>query len=104
MVIILICKYLLNSRLGCFFHYYNICLLIVLINYSFSFSQEMVTERLLEVNEEIQDASDVLDFLQELNQNPLNINNATIEELQAVPGISPSIAYTIGIERQKRGS
>jgi len=66
-------------------------------------AQIPMDETLLETEVESADPSDLLDELNELQSHPLNINRASFEELQRLPGLSSVAARRILAYRKERG-
>jgi competence ComEA-like helix-hairpin-helix protein len=60
-------------------------------------------EDLLENSTRDVEDSELLDFLLRLEENPLDVNTASVEELQRVPGITPFLAQSITAYRQLYG-
>ncbi len=83
--------------------------LFFIIIFVFGFSgwliaQEPEVERLLEQQEEYSDMSDLLEMLAELEQNPIDLNQATAEQLAVLPWISNILAAEIINYRNQIGS
>ena len=62
---------------------------------SFIIAQEPDLEQLLEQQTEYSDISDLLEMLAELEQNPLDLNQATAEQLAVLPWISDVLAIGV---------
>jgi len=59
---------------------------------------------LLEQSTEDAESSELLEKLQHLQEDPLNINDATIGDLQSIPGVSPIVARNIVVTCERVGS
>ena len=70
----------------------TVVFLLILIFASAAFSQE---EELLESEVESNDASALIETLEEFQENPLNLNEASVSDLQKLPWISPVLAAKI---------
>ncbi len=73
-------------------------------NTGIAFPQELDLEKLLETEIETEDQSEVLEYLTSLQQHPLNINTASMQQLETIPWITPSVANFIVSFRKKKGS
>ena len=62
---------------------------------------ESLNERLFEYGGQDAEASPMLDDLDELARSPLNLNAATLQQLSALPFLSPPAAYALYAERRK---
>ena len=67
-------------------------------------AQQPEIEQLLEQQQEYSDISDLLEMLAELEQNPLDLNIATAQQLAVLPWISDVMAFMIIQYRDKVGS
>lgn len=67
------------------------------------FAQQSDIDWFLERTEEFEDASDVLEILAELETHPLDLNQATAEQLMLLPWISEPLARRLVAYRLKRG-
>ncbi len=67
------------------------------------YPQEIDLEKLLETEIETEDQSEVLEYLTSLQQHPLNINTASIQQLATIPWITPSVANSIVTFRKSNG-
>lgn len=76
---------------------------ILFQNTDITFPQELDIEKLLETETEAQDQSAVLEYLTSLQQHPLNINTASMQQLETIPWITPSVANSIIVFRRKNG-
>jgi hypothetical protein len=60
-------------------------------------------EDLLEQSTQEAESSELLERLQDLQENPLNLNNATIGDLEFIPGVTPIVARNIVVARERAG-
>jgi hypothetical protein len=60
-------------------------------------------EDLLEQSTQDAESSELLERMQDLQEDPLNLNNATIGDLQFIPGVSPIVARNIVVARERAG-
>jgi hypothetical protein len=60
-------------------------------------------ENLLEQETQDAESSELLETLQHLQEDPLNLNDATIADLQSIPGITPIMARNIVVARERAG-
>ncbi len=67
-------------------------------------AQEPQLERLLEQQQEYSDMSDLLEMLAELERNPIDLNQATAEQLAVLPWVSNLLAVKIINHRNRIGS
>jgi len=70
-------------------------LCFLLLHSIFCYSQDQEIEQLLEEESEYSDQYELMEFLLELEKNPLDVNSATAEELSQLPWITPTIANNI---------
>ena len=66
--------------------------------------QEPDWEKIVDSANEVQDDQPLIDYLQWLQQEPLDINRATAQELQSLPWIEPVLAERIVAFRRQTGS
>ncbi len=94
------------------FYYYIFILFIYLISCSITFAQtdssylktEEILENILQEPVGEVDESDLYDILEQLMLNPINLNNASVDELTRIPEIDISDARLIVNHRNKYGS
>jgi hypothetical protein len=60
-------------------------------------------EDLLEQSTQDAESSELLERLQDLQEDPLNLNNATIGDLEFIPGVTPIVARNIVVARERAG-
>ncbi|MGA9363324.1 MAG: helix-hairpin-helix domain-containing protein, partial [Bacteroidota bacterium] len=60
-------------------------------------------ENLLEQSTQDAESSELLERLQDLQENPMNLNDATIGDLQFIPGLTPIVARNIVVARGRAG-
>jgi len=60
-------------------------------------------EDLVEQSTQDAESSELLETLQHLQEDPLNLNDATIGDLQFIPGVTPIIARNIVVARERVG-
>lgn len=60
-------------------------------------------EDVLELEEESEDASELVEILNEIRQHPINLNRATVAELEIIPWITTELAREIVTWRQRNG-
>jgi hypothetical protein len=60
-------------------------------------------EDLLEQSTQDAESSELLERLQDLQEDPLNLNHATIGDLEFIPGVTPIIARNIVVARERAG-
>lgn len=60
-------------------------------------------EDLVEQSTQDAESSELLERLQHLQEDPLNLNDATIEDLQFIPGVTPIVARNIVVARERAG-
>ncbi|MBN2355668.1 helix-hairpin-helix domain-containing protein [candidate division KSB1 bacterium] len=77
--------------------------LMILPHLHFLSAQERDYDKWLELEQESEDQSDLLEYLEWRQDNPLDINRATQAELQRLPWITPSMAQAIVLRRQQSG-
>lgn len=80
--------------------------LLVLIGLNFTsslFSQQSDLDWFLERTEEFEEASEVLELLAELERHPIDLNQATEEQLLVLPWISEPMAKRLIANRASRG-
>jgi hypothetical protein len=60
-------------------------------------------EDLLEQSTQDAESSELLERLQDLQEDPLNLNDATIGDLEFIPGVTPIVARNIVVARERAG-
>jgi hypothetical protein len=60
-------------------------------------------EDVLEQNTQDAESSELLERLQDLQESPLNLNDATIGDLEFIPGVTPIVARNIVVARVRAG-
>ncbi|NOY60689.1 MAG: helix-hairpin-helix domain-containing protein, partial [Calditrichaeota bacterium] len=83
--------------------FYTLCALVFFQISDTIYSQEIDPEKLLENETESKDQSELLEYLQTLQQHPININTASMQQLETIPWITPSVANLIVSFRKKKG-
>lgn len=64
---------------------------------------QMDEEDVLELEEESEDASELVEILDELRQHPIDLNRATVAELEVIPWITSELARAILTWRSQNG-
>ena len=64
-------------------------------------AQDAIAEKLLEDQEESSEQSELYEILLNLRENPIDLNTATYEELEIIPGLSPALREAILQYRKK---
>lgn len=80
----------------------KISITILFLMLSISFSQDIDLELLLEAESESQEQVELLEILYDLKEHPLDLNTASLEDLQTIPWITNRIARAIIKYRQSR--
>ncbi|NIR48361.1 hypothetical protein GWO43_07825 [candidate division KSB1 bacterium] len=85
---------------------FNHCLIVLLILLTplLVFGQERQLETLLEDQAESSEQSELYEIILNLKENPIDLNTATREQLEILPGLSPSLRHAIIEYRDKHGS
>ncbi|MFZ5515841.1 MAG: ComEA family DNA-binding protein [Candidatus Zhuqueibacterota bacterium] len=78
-------------------------ILMLMIPFGFVIAQEAEVEELLESQEDYSDNSELMEILSELEQKPIDINSATLDQIAILPWISEVQAAAIIRFRQKNG-
>lgn len=65
--------------------------------------QEKIEEKLLEDQVESSEQSELYEILSNLREHPININKAEVEQLEIIPGVTPSLLQEIIRYRQRKG-
>lgn len=79
-------------------------LFVVLVFSAFTkplFGQEPEVEKLLERDAEMEDNSELEDYLNALRMNPMDLNKVTLQQLQTLPWLTPRLAKAVIRLRQK---
>lgn len=80
------------------------CVWILISVLDFSDVQAQIDdEEVLELEEESEDASELVEILNELRRHPIDLNRATITELETIPWMSTELAREIVNWRKKNG-
>ena len=66
-------------------------------------AQERLLEDLLEAQSELAEQSDLYETLEALRRHPLDVNRATLQQLQQIPGLTPGLRRAILEYREKHG-
>ncbi|MFQ5824054.1 MAG: ComEA family DNA-binding protein [bacterium] len=77
--------------------------ILVLFNPSLLFCQETIEEKLLEEQAESSDQSELFEILSNLRNNPININEAEVEQLEVIPGLTSNLRQEIIRYRKQNG-
>ncbi len=76
-------------------------LIVLLVTACFVNGQSPDIEDLLEHMDEYDDSSEILRYLQDKAEHPINVNTASVQEFQTIPWISPIMAAKIIHYREK---
>lgn len=68
------------------------------------FAQDVDIEKLIDSEAQVEDQSSIIDYLEQLENTPLNINTASARELSVIPWLSPIIAVRIVQYRHDHGA
>ncbi|MBN1466235.1 helix-hairpin-helix domain-containing protein, partial [candidate division KSB1 bacterium] len=60
-------------------------------------------EKLIDIDDDVNDQSALLDYLDSLIDTPLNVNAASVEQLCTIPWISPALAARLVYHRYRNG-
>ena len=75
-----------------------------MLSWCIVFSQELPIENLFDGMSESNDQSALMEYLAELQKNPLDLNNASARQLSTIPWISPVMAISIIHYRHQHGA
>jgi len=69
-----------------------------------AFAQDSVEEKILEEQAEISEQSELMEVILWLRENPVSLNTAELQTLEAIPGLTVKQSIEILKYRQKQGS
>ena len=84
-------------------HFMIFVMFAILLTATSILAQETVAEKLLETQEESDEQSELYEILLKLQDHPLDLNSATAEELELIPGLSLELRQAILQYRKQHG-